>query len=74
VIPVFPPYIQDGLLEREREAIMEYTNENRSLQKRIGMMIWPTDPRARVNVLVEFEEVGYVSPGCQLARQRIQIS
>lgn len=37
---------------------MEYTSENRSVQERIGMMIWPTDPRALVNTLVEVEDAG----------------
>lgn len=57
-IPAFPLSIQDGGAQQEREAIMEYTSEHRAFQERIGMMIWPTDPRALVNALVEVEEAG----------------
>jgi F420-dependent oxidoreductase-like protein len=37
---------------------MEYLSEQRSFQERVGMMIWPTDPRALVNTLVEIEDAG----------------
>jgi F420-dependent oxidoreductase-like protein len=35
-----------------------YTSAQRSVRERIGMMIWPTDPRALVNTLVEVEHAG----------------